>query len=328
MNGRQLLERLASCIVLASLSLVLGVVPLAEGAELKFRPASAVEPVIARYLVTLDTSINADDAGTTAESLTHSYGGRLESYAQDPHTFAVTMTPSRARTLSSDPRVRTVVEVAQPDRRLDEPSAPLAASLASNHLVSRPLSTSGVYAYGAGNIKAIGNDTFVYDGEQRLVDATVQGNRQTYVYDIYGNRTSATRVGNAINCLGNTNCEAPVTVLSSTNHLDNVTYDEAGNVLTGYGAAYVYDGTGMVTQATVGTDIRNFAYTADDERIAVRQGLTWSWTVTRSRRKNAARAHQCGVADPVRTEHAPLVKRLHLARWSSTGYGLAHRPKF
>ena len=35
----------------------------------------------------------------------------------------------------------------------------------------------------------------------------------------------------------------------------------------------------MVTAATVDSDVRNFAYTADDERIAVRRGSSWTWTV-------------------------------------------------
>ncbi|MBV9185818.1 MAG: hypothetical protein JO093_09345, partial [Acidobacteria bacterium] len=56
-------------------------------------------------------------------------------------------------------------------------------------------------------------------------------------------------------------------------------YDDAGNVKTGFGAVYMYDGTGMVRRAAVGTDIRDFVYTADDERIAVRQGASWTWTV-------------------------------------------------
>jgi hypothetical protein len=35
----------------------------------------------------------------------------------------------------------------------------------------------------------------------------------------------------------------------------------------------------MMTQATVGSDDRQFVYTADDERIAVRRGQSWTWTV-------------------------------------------------
>jgi hypothetical protein len=35
----------------------------------------------------------------------------------------------------------------------------------------------------------------------------------------------------------------------------------------------------MVTGATVDSDVRNFAYTADDERIAVKRGSSWTWTL-------------------------------------------------
>jgi uncharacterized protein RhaS with RHS repeats len=72
-----------------------------------------------------------------------------------------------------------------------------------------------------------------------------------------------------------------VTVDSPTNRLKNsgVSYDAAGNMETANGGVYTYDGTGMMIQATVGTDDRQFVYTADDERIAVRQRQSWTWTV-------------------------------------------------
>jgi len=282
MAARYFLGRPVAWIVLMGLSATLSI-SIAEGAESKFHPASGFDPVIGHYLVTLDPSVA--DAGTTAEALARSYGGQLEGSASpDPRTFAVTMLPSRARTLSADPRVREVAEIAQPDGRETPPVAARQASLTSPHLVPHQLSSSGTYTYdGSGNIKGIGTDSsFVYDVEDRLVDATVQGNEQKYEYDIYGNRTNAYRVGPAVACLGNTTCEAPVTMSetpSTTNHLAGVTYDEAGNVTQGYDATYVYDGTGMMTRAAVGTDIRNFVYTADDERIAVKQGLSWTWSV-------------------------------------------------
>jgi RHS repeat-associated protein len=282
MTARHSLGIRLAWIVLAGLSLALST-SIAEGATLKFHPASGVDPVIGHYVVTLDSSVT--DAGSAAGALARAYGGQLELYASaDARIFAITMLAPRARTLSADPRVREVVEVAQPDGRETPPVAPRQASLTSPHLVPHQLSSSGTYAYdGSGNIKGIGTDSsFVYDTEDRLVDATVQGNEQRYEYDIYGNRTNAYRVGQAVACLGNTTCEAPVTMSetpSTTNHLAGVTYDEAGNVTQGYDATYVYDGTGMMTKASVGTDVRNFVYTADDERIAVKQGLSWTWSV-------------------------------------------------
>jgi RHS repeat-associated protein len=180
--------------------------------------------------------------------------------------------------------VREVVEIAAPDQATAVPPAPSSAagSLTRQHFVpvAQDSTSSGTYLYdGSGNIKSIGTDTFIYDSLGRLKEGTVQGNQQSYTYDAFGNRLTATRASGAVGCAGGTACEAAVTVLAQSNHLSGVTYDEAGNVTSGFGAVYTYDGTGMVTGATVGSDQRDFAYTADDERIAVKQGLSWTWSV-------------------------------------------------
>jgi hypothetical protein len=91
------------------------------------------------------------------------------------------MEPARARTLSTDPRVREVVEeVPQSDE-----AGPTASSTAASHAdlsrhgvvpVARDSSSSGTYLYdGSGNIKFIGSDSYVYDNLGRLKAATVQG---------------------------------------------------------------------------------------------------------------------------------------------------------
>ncbi|HEX3069975.1 MAG TPA: RHS repeat-associated core domain-containing protein [Thermoanaerobaculia bacterium] len=107
----------------------------------------------------------------------------------------------------------------------------------------------------------------------------------TYTYDAFGNRKTAT---GETNCSGQTVCASPLTVSLTTNHLltttansstTNVGYDAAGNITSVSGGSYAYDGTGMMTEATVGSDDRQFVYTADDERIVVRQGQSWTWTV-------------------------------------------------
>jgi RHS repeat-associated protein len=268
------------------LSLAMNALAAAHGADLKFRAASGPEPVIGRYVVTLDASVAEQLARVSAESLAHAYGGQLELYSSsDVRQFAIAMLPSRARTLSADPRVRQVVEIAQSDPTTT--AAPPSPGVIANAGVSpaRRLvpgaldsSSTGNYAYdGAGNITAIGSDTFFYDLEARLTQGTVQGSQQSYTYDAFGNRTGATRAAGAAPCVGG--CEAAVTVDHHTNHLGEQTYDDAGNVKTGFGASYKYDGTGMVTEATVGSDVRDFVYTADDERLAVRRGTSWTWTV-------------------------------------------------
>jgi RHS repeat-associated protein len=267
------------------LSLTIGALAVANGADLKFRAALGAEPVVARYLVTLDASVAAERAGASAEALARAYLGQLEPFASsDVRQFAITMLPGRARILSADPRVREVVEIAAPDQATAVPPAPSSAagSLTRQHFVpvAQDSTSSGTYLYdGSGNIKSIGTDTFIYDSLGRLKEGTVQGNQQSYTYDAFGNRLTATRASGAVGCAGGTACEAAVTVLGQSNHLSGVTYDEAGNVTSGFGAAYTYDGTGMVTGATVGSDQRDFAYTADDERIAVKQGLSWTWSV-------------------------------------------------
>ena len=114
-----------------------------------------------------------------------------------------------------------------------------------------------------------------------------RGVQENYTYDAYGNRMSAT---GAVNCLGQTNCAQTVAVDSNTNHLTTINgaaviYDVAGNISTiaatstTPGAVYSYDALGMMTRATVGSDDRQFLYNADNERIAVRQGASWTWMI-------------------------------------------------
>ncbi|MBV9188277.1 MAG: hypothetical protein JO093_21895, partial [Acidobacteria bacterium] len=75
----------------------------AKGAELKFHPAPGIPPVVGRYLVTLDPSVTADLAHSSAEALARAYVGQLEPFASsDVRQFAIAMLPTRARTLSAD----------------------------------------------------------------------------------------------------------------------------------------------------------------------------------------------------------------------------------
>jgi RHS repeat-associated protein len=153
---------------------------------------------------------------------------------------------------------------------------------------------SGTYAYdGAGNIRAIGADTYVYDTAGRLVSGTADVNRtgilsrQGYSYDAFGNRTGASRVAGSVNCQGG--CEISPTIDPATNHIisNGAQYDAAGNLTsitntvngTPFTSTYDYDALGNMTHATAGSDVRQFIYTADGERIATRNGQSWTWTV-------------------------------------------------
>jgi len=253
----------------------------------KFQPSGSGDQGIGRYLVTLSDDAS-EDAAAMKKELATLYGARLDiSASSDVRQFTVTMMPARARLLSADPRVNGVAEV---PLTAEAPPAALASVSPARRLTPQPSGygdngQSGTYTYdGAGNITAIGADTYAYDTAQRLVRSVTRGVEEDYTYDAFGNRKSAT---GAINCLGQTTCAQPVTVDSTTNHLTtinggNVTYDAAGNIATisgSPGTVYTYDGSGMMIEATVGSDDRQFIYTADDERIAVKQGVSWTWTV-------------------------------------------------
>jgi len=152
---------------------------------------------------------------------------------------------------------------------------------------------SGLYRYdGMGNIRAIGSDTYIYDTVGRLVSGTAEKQRggiseQDYGYDTFGNRTSASRVTGSADCLGG--CEQSPAIDPLTNHItgNGAVYDAAGNLISitntvggaGYTSTYVYDAAGSMARATAGGDDRQFIYTADDERIATRNGQSWTWTV-------------------------------------------------
>jgi RHS repeat-associated protein len=270
-----------------------GVVTLGAATQPKFRPSSVVGAGVGRYVVTLTEEAGFDAPAALRQELelAQLYGAKLEATASSAgRQFAVTMTYARARLLSSDSRV---IEVAEVPPTIAAPTSAAPPPTTRSHLTPRTSSygdngQSGTYTYdGSGNITAIGADTYVYDGTQRLVSSVTRGVQENYTYDAYGNRTSAT---GAVNCLGQTNCAQTVTVDSNTNHLTTikgaaVTYDAAGNIKTiaassgSPGAVYSYDALGMMTEATVGSDDRQFLYTADDERIAVRQGVSWTWMI-------------------------------------------------
>ena len=133
------------------------------------------------------------------------------------------------------------------------------------------------YAYdGSGNIRSIGSDSYVYDAAGRLVQSDLTGSRTTFEYDAFGNRTKCLRSG--------TDCQFGIAADSTTglnNRLASTSYDSAGNV-TGFGGSiyYTYDALNMATRDTSTVPIREYVYTADDERLAVYNvGAAWTWSV-------------------------------------------------
>lgn len=156
--------------------------------------------------------------------------------------------------------------------RAEEARAVPQAVAALEHLKAKPQDgpfswTNGPYGYdGAGNIIAIGSESFVYDKVGRLKSATLRGpdlasiQTQTFTYDDYGNLTSTAKLGQTV--------ELPVN--TSTNRLATAAYDPAGNVVT-YGIQhYDYDALGMLNAIRFGPSLQPriiHVYTADDERL-------------------------------------------------------------
>lgn len=133
---------------------------------------------------------------------------------------------------------------------------------------------SGLYGYdGAGNIKRIGADWYVYDRAGRVVEGTAvasplasQKKQQRYTYDAFGNlKTKETyaNVGTASEAKTQTTVWD---VSAATNRLNTMSYDAAGNMLGSAAATpkpYSYDAANMMKTAPGKT----YLYNASDERV-------------------------------------------------------------
>jgi YD repeat-containing protein len=187
-------------ILLVYAVLVSGVATLGAATRPKFQPSGSGDAGIGHYVVMLTEG--AEDSAALRQELALLYGARLEANASsDMRQFVVTMLPARAQLLSADPRVSEVAEVSLTTTAASEPGAPPAASAPvspQRRLTPQPSGygdngQSGTYTYdGAGNITAIGADTYLYDTAQRLVRSVTRGVEEDYSYDAFGNRMSAT----------------------------------------------------------------------------------------------------------------------------------------
>lgn len=140
--------------------------------------------------------------------------------------------------------------------------------------------TSGAYAYdGAGNVTAIGSNSYLYDPVSRLVSAAQYTGgaagtgpiaTQTAAYDAYGNITSLTTNGSGVT----------LSTATSTNRLSSATYDAAGSMTWWSGNTYAYEPLGM-TRNIVASGVETVhLYTADDERVWTFQpGAPSRWTI-------------------------------------------------
>ncbi len=169
---------------------------------------------------------------------------------------------------------------------------------------------TGVYAYdGAGNITAIGTDTFEYDRVSRLTSGTVRGGPslgggvQTLTYDIYGNILDMNTNGSVQEFDVDSNFNRFRDDWDVGDDCRQTDYDEADNlILWGqtdhcffappwqWSHEYAFDELNMMVEHQRGEDPSDppdhrtrFIYTADDERLArIEEGSTDTetyWTV-------------------------------------------------
>lgn len=141
---------------------------------------------------------------------------------------------------------------------------------------------TGSYSYdGAGNIRAIGANTYLYDKVSRLTSGDARlpsfgggtASNQAYAFDSFGNISSiTTTIGGSM-----TTVNTPTSSLTNRLNGANVTYDEAGNLTNSGGASppdgtvYQYDLLNRMIQMTTPTGSAQedwvYLYTADDERF-------------------------------------------------------------
>jgi RHS repeat-associated protein len=118
--------------------------------------------------------------------------------------------------------------------------------------------TAGTYAYdGAGSVKAIGTQTYVYDSLGRITQGNLQGSAQSYGYDNFGSLQSITTDMTVVN----------TPTAAGTNRLTSGTYDSAGNLTVWNGSSYGYDAFDQLVRYTSGAEDWVYLYGADDERF-------------------------------------------------------------
>jgi len=137
------------------------------------------------------------------------------------------------------------------------------------------LFTTGPFGYdGAGNVKAMGADSFDYDAQSRLVGGTIDAQGYTFTYDPYGNLSS----------YGGPTGTVSICIDSEKNRIVDfddpnpppppcpnlkARQDAFGNVIDLQGATYAYDALDMLIQRNPSgkKPEHTYVYTADDERL-------------------------------------------------------------
>ncbi len=125
--------------------------------------------------------------------------------------------------------------------------------------------STGEYAYdGAGNITAMGGETYTYDKVSRLVSSSRHGG-ESYTFDAFGNLT-------AMNGLARTTDPA-------TNRLTEAAYDRRGNLVGWGGYSFTWDTMGRMSSMQGPGINRSMFYDANGERLVVRDGTGYTFTL-------------------------------------------------
>lgn len=307
----------------AAMLLVVTSLGAAAQPEEKFRASGANAGLPSRYRVHLALK-PGDELETVIRQLTATYGGRLEPYAEVGFEgFMIVVSETRARLLSSDPRVAVVEEMppAAVLPRQPEARVTVDAAVPRLEIATEAIPGFGTYAYdGSGNITSIGDasgtDSFFYDRLGRLQSTTLRGDpcrvltasqpcrTQEYTYDRYGNiLTILTATPSPAAPIAQIMAVDPV-----TNQLDNSnvpdanvlgTYDGRGNLVSYNSGQLVYDALDLVTEVTVGGTRRMHLYSASDERVVtvgkVGSTVTGSdWTIRDAGGRVLRRLSQAG----------------------------------
>ena len=129
--------------------------------------------------------------------------------------------------------------------------------------------------------------TYAYDALKRLVSAVSGGWTQTYQYDGFGNLTG--RVLNGV--------PTSIAADAATNRLVGAGYDAAGNMVSGMGASFAYDGGNrLVSAAAVSGGAEYYGYAPDNKRIyTVKPDGSEEWTLFGARGEELGTFAQSGI---------------------------------
>jgi RHS repeat-associated protein len=223
-----------------------------------------------QYIVKLKYQLMQPNASAPAavRDVVPSLGGHVD--REWPDRIVVTLPDAAIEALRQHAAVKYFQRVVTGPFTTQKPQSVMriTQSLTPRTDSSPPTWSSGTYSYdSSGNITGIGSNTYVYDHLSRLTSSMVSGNSETYTYDPFGNLTY--KITTVLQ-----HPPLPIDLATSlaTNRLSGESYDTAGNDkgLLNAPQANFYDAMNMMIKSVNSSNVPTYyAYTADDERIAV-----------------------------------------------------------